>query len=186
MFRLPALRLVPECHMASTATRDRDEPCATDPCWCADGFVPPKPIRELRDLMRYRRRLVETQAAERNRPLKVMETANIKLANVATDVFGMSGRLMLRALIEGKATPKKWPTWPKGFCARRFPNCNWLCKASWKNTIVSCWNFSCNDWKRRTKTWRPWDNASSRSSKPMRRSWPYWTRYLVWIGLWPR
>jgi hypothetical protein len=59
MFRLPALRLVPECHMASTATRDRDEPCATDPCWCADGFVPPKPIRELRDLMRYRRKLVE-------------------------------------------------------------------------------------------------------------------------------
>src|SRR3989475_539949 len=66
------------------------------------SFVPPKPIRELRDLMRYRRKLVESQAAERNRLLKVLETANIKLANVATDVFGMSGRLMLRALMEGK------------------------------------------------------------------------------------
>src|SRR5206468_8270563 len=54
------------------------------------SFVPPKPIRELRDLMRYRRKLVESQAAERNRLLKVLETANIKLANVATDVFGMS------------------------------------------------------------------------------------------------
>src|SRR5213080_4336299 len=70
------------------------------------SFVPPKSIRELRDLMRYRRKLVESQAAERNRLLKVLETANIKLANVATDVFGMSGRLMLRALIEGKATPR--------------------------------------------------------------------------------
>jgi transposase len=45
------------------------------------SFVPPKPIRELRDLMRYRRKLVESQAAERNRLLKVLETANIKLAN---------------------------------------------------------------------------------------------------------
>ena len=71
------------------------------------SFVPPKPIRELRDLTRYRRKLVESQSAERNRLLKVLETANIKLASVATDVFGISGRLMLRALIEGKATPEE-------------------------------------------------------------------------------
>ena len=50
------------------------------------SFVPPKPIRELRDLTRYRRKLVESQAAERNRLLKLLETANIKLASVATDV----------------------------------------------------------------------------------------------------
>jgi len=56
-------------------------------------------------LTRYRRKLVESRSAERNRLLKVLETANIKLASVATDVFGTSGRLMLRALIEGKATP---------------------------------------------------------------------------------
>jgi transposase len=68
------------------------------------SFVPPKPIRELRDLTRYRRKLVEAQAGERNRLLKLLESANIKLASVATDVFGVSGRLMLRALIEGKAT----------------------------------------------------------------------------------
>src|SRR5437016_92917 len=66
------------------------------------SFVPPKPIRELRDLTRYRRKLVESQTAERNRLLKLLETANIKLASVATDVFGVSGRLMLEALVEGK------------------------------------------------------------------------------------
>ena len=71
------------------------------------SFVPPQPIRELRDLTRYRRKLVESQAAERNRLLKLLETANIKLSSVATDVFGVSGRLMLRALIEGKATPQE-------------------------------------------------------------------------------
>lgn len=68
------------------------------------SFVPPQPIRELRDLTRYRRKLVESQTAERNRLLKLLETANVKLASVATDVFGLSGRLMLRALIEGTAT----------------------------------------------------------------------------------
>ena len=71
------------------------------------SFVPPKPIRELRDLTRYRRKLVEAQASERNRLLKLLESANIKLASVATDVFGLSGRLMLRALIEAKSTPQE-------------------------------------------------------------------------------
>ena len=68
------------------------------------SFVPPSPIRELRDLTRYRRKLVESRTAERNRLLKLLETANIKLASVATDVFGVSGLLMLHALVEGKAT----------------------------------------------------------------------------------
>ena len=56
------------------------------------SFVPPKPIRELRALTRYRRKLVEAQAAERTRLLKLLESANIKLASVATDEFGTSGR----------------------------------------------------------------------------------------------
>src|SRR5438270_5827079 len=71
------------------------------------SFVPPKPIRELRDLTRYRRKLVESQTAECNRLLKLLETANIKLASVATDVFGVSGWLMLEALVEGRATPQE-------------------------------------------------------------------------------
>ena len=70
----------------------------------AKSFVPPRPLRELRELLRYRRKLVESQAAERNRLLKLLETANIKLASVASDVFGVSGRAMLRALIEGEAS----------------------------------------------------------------------------------
>jgi transposase len=75
---------------------------------------PPKPIRELRDLTRYRRKLVEAQTAERNRLLKVLEGANIKLASVATDVFGVSERLMLRALIEGIANPEEMAELAKG------------------------------------------------------------------------
>jgi transposase len=70
------------------------------------SFVPPQPIRELRELTRYRRKLVESQSAERNRLLKLLETANIKLSSVASDVFGVSGRLMLKALAKGEATPQ--------------------------------------------------------------------------------
>jgi transposase len=80
----------------------------------ARSFVPPKPIRELRDLLRYRRKLVEGGASERNRLLGVLETANIKLSSVASDVFGVSGTRMLEALIEGKATPQEMAQLARG------------------------------------------------------------------------
>jgi transposase len=66
------------------------------------SFVPPAPLRELRELTRYRRQLVQARAREANRVQKVLETANIKLGNVATDVLGASRRAMLKALIAGE------------------------------------------------------------------------------------
>src|SRR6185312_15332584 len=71
----------------------------------AKSFIPPRPIRELRDLTRYRRKLVQASSAERNRVLKLLESANIKLAGVASDVFGVSGWAMLQALLEGEQSP---------------------------------------------------------------------------------
>lgn len=65
------------------------------------SFIPPAPVRELRDLTRYRKTLVQERAQEANRLQKVLETANVKLAAVATDVLGKSGRAMLEALIAG-------------------------------------------------------------------------------------
>jgi transposase len=73
----------------------------------APSFVPPPAIRELRELTRYRRKVVEARSAERNRLLRLLETANIKLSNVASDVFGVSGMLMLHALVENRATPSE-------------------------------------------------------------------------------
>ncbi len=66
------------------------------------SFVPPKPIRHLRELTRYRRTLVEVQASERRRLIKLLEASGIKLAEVMSDVFGVSGRAIVRALIEGR------------------------------------------------------------------------------------
>ena len=71
------------------------------------SFVPPAPIRELRDLTRQRAQLVGERVRVGNRIQKVLEDANVKLAGVASDVLGMSGRAMLRAIVAGEADPAK-------------------------------------------------------------------------------
>lgn len=69
------------------------------------SFVPPPPIRELRDLTRYRKALINERSREVNRIHKTLEDAGVKLATVASDVMGVSGRDMMHALIGGQADP---------------------------------------------------------------------------------
>jgi transposase len=83
------------------------------------SFVPPPAIRELRDLVRLRRSLAEARTTERNRTLKLLEAANIKLASVATDVFGASGMAMLEALVENKAAPAEMADLARGTLRRK-------------------------------------------------------------------
>jgi transposase len=64
------------------------------------SFIPPLAIRELRELIRYRQTLVTEHTAVANRIQKLIESAHIKLGQVASDVVGLSGRVMLRALAE--------------------------------------------------------------------------------------
>lgn len=71
------------------------------------SFIPPLEIRELRELTRYRRTLVREQAAVANRVQRIIESGNIKLAQVATDALGVSGRQMLRALAKGESDATK-------------------------------------------------------------------------------
>src|SRR5262249_20595343 len=70
------------------------------------SFVPPPPIRKLRDLTRYRADLVAARTAEKQRAEKLLEDACIKLSAVITDIFGVSGRDMLAALVAGERNPK--------------------------------------------------------------------------------
>ncbi|MGW7410313.1 IS110 family transposase [Streptomyces sp. NPDC054833] len=70
------------------------------------SFVPPREIRALRDLTRYRTDLVAARTGEKQRVEKLLEDAQIKVTAVATDVFGPSGRDMLTALIAGERDPK--------------------------------------------------------------------------------
>jgi transposase len=70
------------------------------------SFIPPVPIRRLRDLTRYRVGLVSDQTREKNRVEKLLEDAQIKLSVVASDIFGVSGREMMAALIAGERNPQ--------------------------------------------------------------------------------
>lgn len=85
------------------------------------SFVPKAPQRALRDLTRYRVKLVQERAREVNRVQKLLESANIKLASVASNVFGVSGRLMLEALIEGKSDPETMAELAKGRLRNKLP-----------------------------------------------------------------
>ncbi|HTF49183.1 MAG TPA: IS110 family transposase, partial [Pseudonocardia sp.] len=70
------------------------------------SFVPPPEIRRLRDVTRYRVDLIEARTAEKQRVEKLLEDAQIKLSVVASDIFGVSGRQMMAALIAGQTNPR--------------------------------------------------------------------------------
>lgn len=85
------------------------------------SFVPEMDIREIRDLTRYRRTLVQEQTTQKNRILKVIETAGIKLAAVASDAFGKSGMAMLRAIAEGTKTTEEIANLAQAALRRKLP-----------------------------------------------------------------
>ncbi len=78
------------------------------------SFIPPLYIREIRELTRYRQTLVKEQTAVANRVQKLIESGNIKLGQVATDVLGVSGRQMLRALADGEHDTEKIADFARG------------------------------------------------------------------------
>lgn len=99
-------------HMKAVPGRKTD---VKDAVWIADllrhgllkaSFIPDRAQRELAELVRYRRSLVEERAREANRIQKVLEGANIKLASVISDVLGVSGRAMLTAIVAGTEEPR--------------------------------------------------------------------------------
>jgi transposase len=105
--------LVNAHHMSKVPGRKTDQ---SDAEWIAElmqcgllkaSFIPPVGQRELRDLTRYRSTFVHERSSLVNRVQKALEGANIKLASVATDIMGKSGRAILAALIEGTASPEQ-------------------------------------------------------------------------------
>jgi transposase len=112
--------LVNAQHVSKVPGRKTDQ---SDAQWLAEllqhgllraSFIPPVGQRELRELTRFRTSFVRERATLVNRLQKVLESANIKLASVATDVLGVSGRAMLDALIDGQATPQAMAALAKG------------------------------------------------------------------------
>jgi transposase len=119
--------LVNAQHIKAVPGRKTDQ---KDSEWIADllqhgllrgSFVPPQPTRELRDLTRYRVSLAQECNRIANRIQKVMEDANLKLASVATDALGASGRAMLRAIIAGEQHATALAELAKGLLRNKRP-----------------------------------------------------------------
>jgi transposase len=85
------------------------------------SFVPPREIRELRDLTRYRTQVIRQRAEESNRIQKLLEDGNIKLGSVASDVLGLSGRDMLRHLADGEDSPVALANLARGKLRNKIP-----------------------------------------------------------------
>ncbi len=107
-------------HIKAVPGRKTD---VNDAEWIADllrhglvrgSFIPDRSLRELRELVRYRRTLIRDQSRIINRIQKTLEGANIKLSSVATDVVGVSGRMILKAMIDGVDDPKELAAMAKG------------------------------------------------------------------------
>jgi len=121
------LKLVNAKHVKMVPGRKTD---MADAAWLAEllehgllrsSFVPPPAIRELRDLTRYRKRLIQTHTAEQQRVQKILEDAGVKLDSVASDIFGVSGRAMLAALIAGERDPDTLAALAKGTLRQKLP-----------------------------------------------------------------
>jgi transposase len=119
--------LVNAPHIKAVPGRKTDQ---KDSEWIADllqhgllrgSFVPPQPTRELRDLTRYRVSLAQECNRIANRIQKVMEDANLKLASVASDALGASGRAMLRAIIAGEQNVTALAAMAKGLLRNKIP-----------------------------------------------------------------
>jgi transposase len=119
--------LVNAAHIKALPGRKTD---VKDCEWIADllshgllrgSFIPPEPIRDLRDLTRYRKSLTDERVRQVQRLQKFLEGANIKLASVASNVMGVSGRAMLEALTAGSTDPQVLSDLAKGKLRKKLP-----------------------------------------------------------------
>jgi transposase len=85
------------------------------------SFVPPRGLRELRDLTRRRRKMIGVATGERNRVDKILQDANVKLSSALSDIFGVSGQLMLEALLKGQATAEEIAQFAQRKAKRKIP-----------------------------------------------------------------
>jgi transposase len=120
------------------------------------SFIPERAVRELRDLTRRRRQLVGEKARERNRIQKVLEEANIKLGDVLSDVLGLSGRLMIDALVEGVLQAEEIAHFAQRKAKQKIPE---LIAALQRNRLTDHHRSSCG-------TYSAISISSKRRSKP--------------------
>ena len=125
--RIPQVWLLNATHLKNVPGRKTD---MADAAWIAKlvahglvrpSFVPPPPIRELRNLTRYRKAQIQERTREAQRLDKILQDAGIKLSSVASDVLGRSGRAMLAALVTGSRDPDALAELARGALRKKIP-----------------------------------------------------------------
>ncbi len=136
--------VVNAAHIKAVPGRKTD---CNDAEWIADllqhglvrpSFIPDRPQRELRDLTRTRTPLSDERAAAANRLQKVLEDANLKVAGVATDVMGVSGRAMLAAIVAGETDPAALAELTKGKLRKKRRSWSGRCAGGCATTTACC------------------------------------------------
>ena len=158
-----ALLLVNARHVKILPGRKTD---VGDAAWLAEllehgllrsSFVPPPAIRQLRDLTRYRKRLIQAHSAECQRVQKTLEDAGSKLDSVATDVLGVSGRAILKALVAGERDPQVLAELARGKLRTKLPQLRQALRGRF-GEHQPCWS----GW--RLTTWSTWSGPSPAST----------------------
>jgi transposase len=134
------------------------------------SLVPPKPIRTLRNLTRYRKSNIRDRQREANRLHKLLEDTGIKLDCVATDLLGRSGRAMLDALVSGTTDPDVLADLARGQLRRKLPALREALEG--RSTQSTCWSsgrssLTSTSWTSRSTVCRP--RSRSRSPRSRRR-----------------
>ena len=123
------------------------------------SFIPPAPIRDLREATRYRKQLIRLRADETNRLQKLLEGANLKLGSVASDILGASGRAMLAALVHGETEAAALASLAKGRLRKKQPQL----VAARTGRITRCTAPSSDT---NSPTWRTWTAPAPRGRPP--------------------
>ena len=139
-------------------------------------FVPPAEIRMLRDLTRYRRALVATRTSEKHRVEKLLEDAGIKLSVVASDIFGVSGRDMMAALIAGQRDPQVLAGMARGLLRKKNTDLVEAFAGRFTDHHGSCWPGCWTAWMTSTPTSPHWIPRSMSTSPLSRTRPPGWPR----------
>jgi transposase len=150
------------------------------------SFIPPLWQRELRDLTRQRTQLKDECSRISNRIQKVLEDANVKLGSVASNVVGVSGRLMLEAIVGGQDDPaqladlarrrmrSKIPELEQALYGKLTGHHRWMLGCCWINL------------RRRSSSWLVWRRGSRNGRALISPSWRSWMRFPELIAGWPR
>ena len=147
------------------------------------SLVPPPPIRELRDLTRYRKHQIAERTQEINRRHRILEDAGLKLATVMSDVMGVSGRAMLQALVAGTTDPVVLAELARGRLRAKLPLLRQALQGRFRPHHARLIGHMLTKLEFLEDLIATLTTDIDAPLAPSRRCWPAWIRFRAWTGV---